>query len=86
MNKDIGNSSADASKRQGLIDGRVLKFSRPKADVKESEEDRLARTIPASWLESLASDQQRTCRMPVEIEDAIIDGPLNMESVSSSVS
>src|SRR5207247_8004961 len=46
--------------------------------VEELAEDRAARTIRAEWLEALAAKPDREVRVPIQIENAIIEGPVDL--------
>jgi uncharacterized protein YjbI with pentapeptide repeats len=65
----------DDEKRAALREGRPLYFS---GDASDSTEIKATRKIQASWLEELAKTPDRCVEVPVDISNAIIEGPLRL--------
>jgi uncharacterized protein YjbI with pentapeptide repeats len=60
-----------------LLAGRPVRFARPAAN--ETAEEASARTMPAAWIEALIPDVERMCSVPILIEHAIIEGPIEKD-------
>ncbi len=51
-------------------------------DAPETSDARLERTIPATLIEKIVTEPDRTVAIAIEISNAIIDGPLNLRHVT----
>jgi hypothetical protein len=70
---------SSANSPQGnLLLGLPIAFTKPPPGKNESIDEIAVRTIPGSWLEQLASQNERKIAKSINLENAIISGPLNL--------
>ncbi len=71
--------ATDDEKRQRLGAGEPLRFPPWPEKGKEWAEDTAARTIKAEWLNELAAIPHRVVRVPLNLQNAFIEGDLNLQ-------
>lgn len=65
-----------------LVAGRPVSFPAPTVPPPETPTSRAARTIPAQWLQDIATPNARKISVPILVTNAIVDGPLNLSYVA----
>jgi hypothetical protein len=74
--------NTDEGKRAWLRDGKELFFSAPPTTGEETAEQKAARTIRTAWLEDLTRHRSRAMTVPIRINNAVLEGSLNLKDTT----